>query len=114
MLFRSLKAEGEPVLYVAGDTVWCPEVKEALQDHRPEGVILYCGAASFLTGGPITMNAEDIISVCRETPSAGVVAIHMETLPHCPLTRAELRERLEREGLMGQVRIPRDGEVLAL
>jgi L-ascorbate metabolism protein UlaG (beta-lactamase superfamily) len=108
-----LKAGGEPSLYIAGDTIWCPEVKEALQTYNPEVVVLYSGAAAFLTGGPITMNADHVIAVCRELPSAKVIVIHMETMTHCLLTRAELRKRLDQEGLSHQVQIPRDGEVVS-
>ena len=109
-----LKAGGEPSLYIAGDTIWCPEVKDALQVYEPEVVVLYSGAASFLTGGPITMDADHVVAVCREIPSAKVIVIHMETMTHCLLTRAELRKRLDQEGLSHQVQIPRDGEVLSL
>ena len=109
-----LKAAGEPSVFVAGDTIWCPEVKEALLTYKPEVIILYSGAAAFLTGGPITMNADHVVAVVREIPSAKVLVIHMETMTHCLLTRAELRKRLEQEGLIHQVSIPRDGEVVAL
>lgn len=109
-----LKVKGEPALYIAGDTIWCPEVKEALQTYNPEVVVLYSGAAAFLTGGPITMNADHVIAVCRELPSAKVIVIHMETMTHCLLTRSGLKRRLEQEGLSRQVQIPRDGEVLSL
>jgi L-ascorbate metabolism protein UlaG (beta-lactamase superfamily) len=109
-----LKAAGEPSLYIAGDTIWCPEVREALQTYKPEVVVLFSGAASFLTGGPITMDADHVAAVCRELPSAKVIAIHMETMTHCLLTRAELQRRLEQEGLSRQVLIPRDGEVISL
>jgi L-ascorbate metabolism protein UlaG (beta-lactamase superfamily) len=109
-----LKAEGEPSLYIAGDTIWCPEVKEALRTYKPEVVVLYAGGASFLTGGPITMNADHVIAVCREIPPAKVIVIHMETMTHCLLTRSKLRKRLEQEGLSRQVLIPQDGEVVSL
>lgn len=109
-----LKAIGEPVLYIAGDTIWCPEVKEALRAYKPDVVVIYSGAATFLTGGPITMNADHVVAVCREIPAAKVIVIHMETMTHCLLTRAALRKRLEQEGLSGQVLIPRDGEVVSL
>jgi L-ascorbate metabolism protein UlaG (beta-lactamase superfamily) len=109
-----LKAEGEPALYIAGDTIWCPEVKDALQVYKPEVVVLYSGAASFLTGGSITMDADHVVAVCRELPSAKVIVLHMETMTHCLLTRAELRKRLEQEDLSRQVLIPRDGEVVSL
>jgi L-ascorbate metabolism protein UlaG (beta-lactamase superfamily) len=107
-----LKVGGEPSLYIAGDTIWCFEVKEALLTYKPEVAILYSGAAAFLTGGPITMNADHVVSVAREIPSAKVIVIHMETMTHCLLTRAELRKRLEQEGLTHQVSIPRDGEII--
>jgi len=109
-----LKAGGEPPLYIAGDTIWCPEVKEALLTYKPEVIIIYSGAAAFLTGGPITMNADHVVSVAREIPSAKVIVIHMETMTHCLLTRAELGKRLEQEGLSRQVHIPKDGEVVSL
>jgi L-ascorbate metabolism protein UlaG (beta-lactamase superfamily) len=108
-----LKAAREPSLYIAGDTIWCAEVKEALRTYRPEVVVLYSGAASFLTGGPITMDADHVVAVCREIPSAKVIVIHMETMTHCLLNRAELRKRLEQEGLSPQVQIPRDGEAIS-
>jgi len=108
-----LKAEGEPSLYIAGDTIWCPEVKDALQTYKPEVVVLYSGAASFLAGDPITMDADHVVAVAREIPSAKVIGIHMETMTHCLLTRAGLRKRLEQEGLSRQVQIPRDGEVIS-
>jgi L-ascorbate metabolism protein UlaG (beta-lactamase superfamily) len=107
-----LQAGGEPILYIAGDTIWCPEVKEALLTYRPEVIVLYSGAAAFLTGGPITMDADHVVAVAREIPSAKVIVIHMETMTHCLLTRPDLRKRLEQEGLSQRVQIPKDGETV--
>ncbi len=106
-----LEAGQEPALYIAGDTIWCEEVAEALRDYRPAVTILNAGAAQFLSGGPITMTAQDVVAVCRQAPTTRVIAVHMETLNHCLLTRAELRQRLEAEGVAGQVTIPADGEI---
>jgi L-ascorbate metabolism protein UlaG (beta-lactamase superfamily) len=107
-----VRKEGEPTLYIAGDTIWCPEVADALQNFTPDVVVLNAGAAAFLTGGPITMTAEDVVSVCRALPSARIVAVHMEVVNHCTLTRDELRQHLAKEKLTEQVLIPSDGEVL--
>ncbi len=108
-----LKAEDSPALYIAGDSVWCPEVEQALAQFAPEIVVLNAGAATYATGGgPITMNDDDVCRVCRAVPGAQVVAVHMETINHCRLSRAALRTRLEAEGLAQQVLIPNDGEVL--
>jgi len=105
-----LKADREGTLYITGDTIWCPEVKEALQAYQPHVAVVYAGQATFLTGGPITMSVDDIVQVCRESPKTKVVAVHMEAINHCLLTRAELKKRLEQEGLLHQVQIPDDGE----
>ncbi len=107
-----VRAEGSPVLYVAGDTIWCPEVEEALEVHRPDVVVVNAGAARFLEGDPITMTAGDVARVCRAAPWAEIVAVHLEALNHCLLTRDELRQDLEREGLADRVKIPADGERL--
>jgi L-ascorbate metabolism protein UlaG (beta-lactamase superfamily) len=109
-----LRAEGAPALYVAGDTIWCPEVEQALELHRPDIAIVNAGAAQFLSGGPITMTAEDVVRVCRARPQMQVVAVHMQAINHCLLTRAELRAELSAAGLLGQVYIPEDGALLEL
>ncbi len=108
-----LRAEGEPALYIAGDTIWCPEVERALKQFSPDVVILNAGAATFVTGGgPITMDEEDVCRVCQSIPQARVVAVHMETVNHCGLTRTALRTKIEEEGLEKQVCIPQDGDIL--
>jgi L-ascorbate metabolism protein UlaG (beta-lactamase superfamily) len=107
-----VRAEGSPTLYLAGDTVFGPEVEEALDAHEPDVVIVNAGAARLLEGDPITMTAEDVARVCHALPDALVVAVHMEAINHCLLTRDELREKLQREGLAQRVEIPADGETL--
>lgn len=99
-------------VYVAGDTVWCPPVEEALEAHGPAVVVVNAGAARFLEGDPITMTADDVASVCRAAPGARVVAVHMEAINHCLLSRAELREALRREGLEDRITVPADGDII--
>jgi L-ascorbate metabolism protein UlaG (beta-lactamase superfamily) len=109
-----LRAPGEPVLYVAGDTIWCDEVEDALAEHGPEVVVVNAGAARFLEGDPIIMDADDVVETARAAPRATVVAVHLEALNHCPLTRAELRAAVDDAGVGGRVAIPADGETLRL
>ncbi len=109
-----LRADGEPSLYIAGDTIWCPEVAAALEAHQPDVVVLNAGAAQFLSGDPITMTAEDVIAVCRAAPRAQVVATHMDTINHCRLTRAGLSAALAAAGMSARVLIPADGALAAL
>ena len=107
-----LRQAGEPSIYITGDTVWCPEVEQALVEHKPDIVVVFAGAAQFLTGDPITMTAQDVVKVCRHAPEAKVVVVHMENFNHCLLTRPLLKEELAKENLAKQVLIPADGEEL--
>lgn len=109
-----VSADGEPTLYVAGDTVWCPEVEQALREHAPDVVVVNAGGARFLQGDTITMEADDVIAVCAAAPEARVVAVHMEAINHCLERRADLAARLSGAGLADRVAIPPDGEDVVL
>jgi L-ascorbate metabolism protein UlaG (beta-lactamase superfamily) len=109
-----LRAPGDPVLYVAGDTVWCAEVEDALAEHAPDVVVVNAGAARFLEGEPITMDAGGVIETARAAPRPTVVAVHLEALNHCSLRRDELRAAVDAAGVGGRVAIPADGETLRL
>lgn len=105
-----LRADDAPTVHVAGDTVPCPELEAALDEHEPDVVVANAGAAQFLEGDPITMTAGDVAWLCRQVPGATVVADHMEAINHCLLSRADLRDALAADGLADRVRIPADGE----
>jgi L-ascorbate metabolism protein UlaG (beta-lactamase superfamily) len=93
-------------VYVAGDTVWFDGVQATIERHRPRVAIVNAGGAQFLEGGLIVMGIEDVREVATRVPT--VVAVHMEALNHCRLSRAALREAVP------GVLVPEDGETLAL
>ncbi|BAV05311.1 L-ascorbate metabolism protein UlaG, beta-lactamase superfamily [Filimonas lacunae] len=101
-------------LYIAGDTIWCDEVADALQTYKPQTTILNSGGAAFTTGGPIIMTAEDVQKVLEHSPHTRVIAVHMEALNHCWLTRKELASFLTTEGLLQKVSIPVDGKTIQI
>jgi L-ascorbate metabolism protein UlaG (beta-lactamase superfamily) len=93
-------------LYLAGDTVWYEPVEETIERHRPRVAIVNAGGAEFVEGGLIVMGIDDVREVVARVPT--VVAVHMEALNHCFLTRAELRLSTP------EVLVPEDGETLEL
>lgn len=109
-----LARAGLPTLYIAGDTIWCPEVADAIRTYAPDVIVVNAGAAQFLEGGLIIMGLDDVVEVCRAAPRATVVAVHLEAVNHCLLTREALRDGLRRADVRTTVRIPRDGEDLTL
>jgi L-ascorbate metabolism protein UlaG (beta-lactamase superfamily) len=107
-----IQADEEPSLYVAGDTIYCKEVEQALETYNPHIAVVNAGAAQFAAGDPITMTGQDVAAVCRKAPDTCLVAVHMETINHCLLTRNELHRYLEECGLAHRVQIPMDGDIL--
>ena len=109
-----LRAAGEPSVYVAGDTIWCDEVRATLDVQRPDIVVVNAGGARFTEGDPIVMTADDVVALTRHAPGTPVVAVHLDAINHCLESRAELRARLRAEGLEDRVSVPEDGEVALL
>jgi L-ascorbate metabolism protein UlaG (beta-lactamase superfamily) len=107
-----VRADGEPLLYVAGDTIWCDEVASALSSFSPDLVVVNAGEARFLEGEPIIMDAADVIETARAVPDATIVAVHLEALNHCVLSRASLRAAVDAAGVGERVLIPADGETM--
>jgi L-ascorbate metabolism protein UlaG (beta-lactamase superfamily) len=91
-------------LYLAGDTVWYEAVEQTIDRFRPRVAIVNAAGASFLEGGLIVMSVDDVREVVARVPV--VVAVHLEALNHCHLTRAELAAAVP------EVVIPRDGETV--
>jgi L-ascorbate metabolism protein UlaG (beta-lactamase superfamily) len=100
----------ERSVYVAGDTIWCDEVAEVLDREQPDAVVVNAGGARFLEGDPITMTPEDVLSVQRAAPRALVIAVHMEAINHCHVTRADLAAAIGD----APVTIPDDGATVAV
>jgi len=105
-----LQTQNSPSVYIAGDTIWCREVERTLDTFHPRITVVFAGAARFKTGRPITMTAGDVLRVCRHSADTEVVAVHMEALNHCSLTRSDLRKSLEKERMLHRVRVPDDGD----
>jgi len=104
-----LQTPGEPTVYIAGDTVWGDDVRRTLEAFGPQLAVVNAGGARFLAGDPITMDAADIVSVCRSAPRTRVAAVHLDAINHCVETRAQLTAALAEAGVSEQVIIVEDG-----
>lgn len=101
--------EDEDTLYVAGDTVWCDQVKEAIHTHKPDVIILNACDAQFADGRSLIMGKKDVYEVCKIAPNSKVIASHMEAVSHATLSRSELKE-FANENKLSNLLIPNDGE----
>lgn len=101
--------EGNTKLFIAGDTIWCPEVKDVIIDHNPIHIIVNGGGARFLQGDAITMTTDDIIEL-SVFASTKTTIVHLDTINHCLQRRTDFKEAIEKNHLKQQFNIPDDGE----
>ena len=104
-----LELPGEPSLYLAGDTVLTPQVRDCLVRLRPDVAVLPAGGARFDVGGEILMDAAEVAQAAQLTRGA-VVVNHLEALDHCPTTRASVRALARQGGWAQRLWVPEDGE----
>lgn len=109
------RADGEPTVYWCGDTIWYEQVERVIEDAQPDVIVTHSSGAEFAKDDPIVMDACQTIEVCKAAPQATVIAVHLESLDHGTISRADLRARADHEGIpAGQLLIPADGETLIL
>jgi len=108
-----LQLPGEPSIYISGDTVYTDDVERALTECKPDIAVVAAGGASLDMGGPILMPMDEIITFIRTAPGK-VIANHLEALNHCPVTRTQLKQELEKNELSAKTVIPDDGETLTV
>lgn len=102
---------GEPSLYISGDTVFTPAIREFIVRHQPQISLIPAGGARFDVGHEIIMGTREVIAFTQSLKGM-VVANHLEALSHCPVQRAELRVAAAHAGVGDRLRIPADGEAL--
>ncbi|MDQ7734462.1 MBL fold metallo-hydrolase [Halomonas sp. SpR1] len=109
------EAPGQKTTYLVGDSVWRDEVEQVLAHFNPEVIVLNTGAAEVtgFEGDPIIMGKEDTLRTHQAAPRATIIAVHMDAVNHMTLSRDELADYVQEEGLQEHVLIPADGELVS-
>ncbi|WCO01197.1 MBL fold metallo-hydrolase [Psychroserpens ponticola] len=107
------KLPNQKSIYLSSDTIYTNSVDKVLKAYKPDISVLACGTAQFDLFKQLIMSKEDIIKFIKNA-SGKVIANHMESINHCPLTRKELKEVLTNNNLIDNVLIPKDGEIMIM
>ncbi len=107
-----LRANGEPTLYIIGDSVWYSEIEDNFKRFVPDAAIIFAGEARFLEGQPITMGITDIDHIRRTSPHTNLIISHMESWNHCLLKRDEVRDYIRQNHLEKKISVPDNGEII--
>ncbi|WP_025743328.1 MBL fold metallo-hydrolase [Aquimarina pacifica] len=108
-----IKLPNQKSIYLSSDTIYTESVDKVLKNYNPEISVLACGTAQFDLFKQLIMSVDDIIKFVKNS-SGKVIANHMESINHCPLTRDKLKTILRDNRLMYKVYIPEDGEILEI
>lgn len=107
------QADGEPTVYWVGDSILCAPIENAMETFKPDIIITHSGGATIPGYEPIIMDIDQTLATAKASPDAIVVAIHMEALDHCPVSREKLRQRANNEAIdLSRLMIPKDGETI--
>ncbi|WP_101842720.1 MBL fold metallo-hydrolase [Halobacillus sp. Marseille-P3879] len=104
------KHQDEKTLYVAGDTVWYDAVQTEIDTHQPDIIVVNGGDNQFYEGGSLVMGKEDIKETHDAAPDATIIVVHTEAVNHWTLSREELKDFINQEGIVSDVLIPNDGD----
>ena len=103
------KSDKEKTLYVTGDTIWCDEVRTAIDKFNPEVIVINaCGATVLVGEGErLIMDIEDTKSISKYAKNSTIIASHMDTVSHLTVTREDIKSLK-----LNNVIVPDDDEIL--
>ncbi len=101
-------------IYIVSDCILTPAIDKAFRELQPDIAILNASEAQMIWGTVITMMREDVARIARLSPNTKLVVVHLETINHCKLSRAQLTNFLDEKRLAHAVSVPNDGDILSL
>ncbi|MDD0822901.1 MBL fold metallo-hydrolase [Mannheimia sp. AT1] len=108
------QTENEKTLYILGDTIWNEEVESALNRYQPEVVVMNTGGAEMDNFDPagIIMDTKDVAKMAETMPKANIITVHMDTVNHGMVSKADMREFIKGKAFEKRVAVPNESEVL--
>ncbi|MBL1422256.1 MAG: MBL fold metallo-hydrolase [Alphaproteobacteria bacterium] len=108
-----LKAPDEPVLYWAGDTILCDEVKNVIKSEEPDIIVVHSCGADWDGIKPLVMDIEMTLETVHYSQTATVIATHLDAVDHATVSRSQLRSAaISNPDAVHRLLIPEDGDIM--
>jgi len=113
----------EETIFITGDAVLDNLLKKALKGEKPTHIIANTGECTFSKPNPVlepgkymTLTKEELLNIAMENKKATLIAIHMDAINHCRLTKEQFRLFLKEQekSIQNKILVPNEGEVLKL
>jgi L-ascorbate metabolism protein UlaG (beta-lactamase superfamily) len=112
--FMLTPGNGEPSIYLTGDTVFFEGIQEVADRFKPKFVILFAGAAKPKLPVHLTMDANDALDTAFAFPEATIIPIHYEGWSHLSENAETLRQAFGALGLGKRLKILEAGKPVIL
>lgn len=90
-----IKLTNEKTLYLSADRIYTDDVDKVLKQYKPEISVVAGGTAQLDVFQPLLTGLDNIVKFTKNAPGK-VLANHLEAVNHCPTTRINLKEELEK------------------
>ncbi|MEQ8906547.1 MAG: MBL fold metallo-hydrolase [Pseudomonadales bacterium] len=112
----------EDTLYWCGDTIWCVDVMQTIDQFDPKVIVCHGGGNRFYSVHPVfapaftsdsevlVMDEQEVIILSEYAPESLVIATHIGALDHETVTRHDLRELAKQRGIGDRLLVPEDGK----
>lgn len=108
-----MQAKGEKTMYIVGDTIWNSAVENTVEQYKPEVIVLNTGYAQMQgMEGSLIMNQDDVAKMVKMVPHANLITVHMDAVNHATVTSKQMRDFVKAKGLIKQVAVPTENEIL--
>ena len=104
---------GAKSVFITGDAIFDRFLAESLRTANPKVIIANTGAAKLTFGNPLTLTATELKEMNALLPDARIIAVHMNSINHCTLSKEELKQFITREKLTENIQIPNEGDTLS-
>ncbi|AHG72706.1 Beta-lactamase fold protein [Mannheimia sp. USDA-ARS-USMARC-1261] len=107
------KSENEKTLYIVGDTIWNEQVEMALNQYKPEVIVMNTGHAELgNSSDSIIMGTADVAKMAKIMPNSSIITVHMDSVNHATTSKSDMKAFIKGADFEKRVYVPNESEVL--
>ncbi|MGD1843172.1 MAG: MBL fold metallo-hydrolase [Thermonemataceae bacterium] len=112
-----IESQQSPTVYIVSDCIWYKEVENTIKKFNPAVIIANSGGGIIpgFEKYPVMLDEVQTISLAKFAKTSKIVAVHLESIDFCKVTRRSLREEANKNNILSnRLVIPEDGETILL
>lgn len=107
-------------LFLTGDAILDERLTNSLKKTNPKLIVANTGECQFTEENPVldphitmTLTKAELKSVIKLLPNSKIIAVHMDAINHCSLSKTDLKEYIKNEKLENNIVIPNEGDIIS-